>query len=98
MSQPLWTPEKTRAAQTALGVFSGWLSSRTGKSFAGYDDLHRYSTDVPAEFWSALWDFASVLGDKGNPPYLMDESKMPRTRSSDASAGASCARRLPAPP
>jgi hypothetical protein len=48
MSEPLWTPEKTRAAQTTLGAFSSWLSSRAGKSFASYDDLHRYSTAVPA--------------------------------------------------
>jgi acetoacetyl-CoA synthetase len=80
MSEPLWTPEKTRAAQTTLGVFSGWLASRTGKSFTDYEDLHRYSTAAPADFWSTLWDFASVLGDKGNPPYLADAGKMPGAR------------------
>ena len=80
MSEPLWTPEKTRAAQTTLGVFSGWLASRTGKSFADYEDLHRYSTAAPEDFWSALWDFFSVLGDKGNPPYLADAGKMPGAR------------------
>jgi hypothetical protein len=50
MSEPLWTPEKTRAAQTTLGVFSGWLASRASKSFADYEDLHRYSTTAPAGF------------------------------------------------
>jgi acetoacetyl-CoA synthetase len=80
MREPLWTPEKTRAAQTTLAAFSAWMSSRAGKSFADYDDLHRYSTDAPAEFWSALWEFASVLGDKGNPPFLVDEAKMPGGR------------------
>jgi hypothetical protein len=84
MSEPLWTPEKTRAAQTTLGAFSSWLSSRAGKSFAGYDDLHRYSTVNSADFWSPLWDFASILGDKGNPPCLAD--------------GTCCARTAPAPP
>jgi hypothetical protein len=54
MSEPLWTPEKTRAAQTTLGAFSSWLSSRAGKSFAGYDDLHRYSTVNPADLWCAM--------------------------------------------
>ena len=86
MREPLWTPEKTRAAQTTLAAFSAWMSSRAGKSFADYDDLHRYSTDAPAEFWSALWEFASVLGDKGNPPFLVDEAKMPGADFSPAHA------------
>ena len=68
MSDPLWRPEKARAAQTTLGAFSVWMASRAGKPFAEYDELHRCSTQSPAEFWSALWDFAGVLGDKGAPP------------------------------
>ena len=77
MSDPLWRPEKTRAAQTTLGAFSVWMASRAAKPFADYDELHRYSTEHPAEFWSALWDFAGVVGDKGAPPYLVDGDKMP---------------------
>src|SRR3979411_2414911 len=77
MSDPLWRPEKTRAAQTTLGAFSVWMASRTAKPFADFDELHRYSTENPAEFWSALWDFAGVLGDKGAPPYLVDADKLP---------------------
>ncbi len=65
MRDPLWRPEKTRAAQTTLGAFSVWMASRAGKPFSDYDELHRYSTDNPAEFWSALWDFAGVLGGIG---------------------------------
>src|SRR5262245_39460890 len=77
MSEPLWTPQKSRAAQTTLGAFSSWMASRTGKSFADYDDLHRFSTQSPAEFWSALWDFTSVLGHKDDPPYIVNAAKMP---------------------
>jgi acetoacetyl-CoA synthetase len=77
MSQPLWRPEKTRAAQTTLATFSAWLSSRAGKPFNDYDDLHSHSTQSPGEFWSAFWDFAQVAGDKGKAPYLVDADKMP---------------------
>jgi acetoacetyl-CoA synthetase len=80
MRDPLWGPEKARTAQTIPGAFSGWMAARTAKSFAGYDDLHRTSVAAPAEFQAAPSDFASVLGDKGNPPFLFDESKMPGTR------------------
>jgi acetoacetyl-CoA synthetase len=80
MSDPLWRPEKARAAQTTLGTFSVWMASRAAKPFADYEELHRYSTQHPAEFWSGLWDFAGVVGDKGAPPYLVDEDKMPGAR------------------
>jgi acetoacetyl-CoA synthetase len=76
MSKPLWTPGKERAAQTLLDAFSSWISSRTGKSLTGYDELHGFSVAEPAEFWSALWDFAGVVGDKGSSPFLVDVSKM----------------------
>src|SRR6516225_11974910 len=80
MSDPLWRPEKARAAQTTLSKFSGWMASRTAKSFADYAELHRYSIEHLAEFWSALWDFTGVLGDKGPAPYLTDGDRMPGAR------------------
>ena len=80
MSQPLWKPEKARADQTTLASFSTWMSSRTGKPLSSYEELHRYSVADPGEFWSALWDFAGVVGEKGGPPFLVDESRMPGAR------------------
>lgn len=65
MSKPLWTPGESRAAQTTLGAFSSWLSSRTGKSLNDYDKLYRFSIENPADFWSGLWDFTKISGDKG---------------------------------
>jgi acetoacetyl-CoA synthetase len=80
MSQPLWKPEKARADQTTLASFSTWMSSRTGKPLSSYEELHRHSVADPGEFWSALWDFAGVVGEKGSPPFLVDESRMPGAR------------------
>ena len=77
MGGPLWTPEKARADQTTLAAFSRFVSSRNGKSLADYAELHRYSVAEPGEFWSTLWDFAGVIGDKGAPPFLVDAGKMP---------------------
>jgi acetoacetyl-CoA synthetase len=77
MAKPLWTPGESRAGQTTLGVFSSWLASRTGNPLADYDKLHRYSTESPPEFWSQLWDFTKISGDKGEPPFLVDGDRMP---------------------
>jgi acetoacetyl-CoA synthetase len=56
------------------------MASRTAKPFADFAELHRYSIEHPAEFWSALWDFTGVLGDKGAAPYLTDGERMPGAR------------------
>jgi acetoacetyl-CoA synthetase len=80
MTRPLWTPEKLSASQSLLGAFTEWLASRGGKSFADYGDLHRYSVDQAAEFWSQLWDFAGIIGDKGEPPYLVGAERMVSAR------------------
>jgi acetoacetyl-CoA synthetase len=77
MPHPLWTPDPARSAQTTLTAFWSWLSARVGRPLGDFDALHRYSTADPADFWSALWDFAEVSGDKGEPPYLVDGDRMP---------------------
>ncbi len=77
MDEPLWAPDERRSASTTLNAFSAWLSERTGKPFPDYGALHRFSIGDPATFWSAIWDFAQVKGDKGSPRYIADADKMP---------------------
>lgn len=80
MTTPLWTPPEDRVSQSTLHAFSSWLSSRTGKSLIGYDDLHKFSIGEAAEFWSGLWDFTKISGDKGTPPFLVEGDRMPGAR------------------
>ncbi len=80
MKEPLWTPSPSRLSQATLSQFAEWLAARTACSFTGYEDLHRYSVNAPAEFWSSLWDFSQVIGEKGEPPYLADADQMPGAR------------------
>jgi acetoacetyl-CoA synthetase len=42
------------------------LSSCTGKSLIGYDELHKFSVDDPVTFWPALRDFTKISGDKAH--------------------------------
>jgi acetoacetyl-CoA synthetase len=80
MKDLLWQPSNGRLAQTTERKFETWLSSRTGKHLKDYEALHRYSITDPGEFWSELWDFCGVIGDKGTAPYLRDGDKMPGAR------------------
>src|SRR5262245_39173657 len=77
MSEPLWAPDERRSAATTLSGFCSWFSARTGKAPGGYREPHRASVADPAEFWSALWDFTEISGDKGALPYLADANRMP---------------------
>ena len=68
--KPLWTPSPERAASTELARFM----KLAGKS--SYEELHRWSVESRAEFWSQLWDFCGVIGEKGRD-IVVDADRMP---------------------
>jgi acetoacetyl-CoA synthetase len=73
---PLWTPSPARVAQTPLTAFMVAASERAGTGFTSYADLHRWSVDRREDFWSLLWDFTGVIGEKGER-LLVDGDLMP---------------------
>jgi acetoacetyl-CoA synthetase len=68
--KPLWTPSPERAAATELARFMKLAGKRD------YAELHRWSVEHSAEFWSLLWDFCEVRGEKGART-LVDGDRMP---------------------
>jgi len=62
----LWTPSDAFKAAHPLSLFMRWCSERQGLSFNDYDEFYRWSVDDRAAFWSAVWDYCGVLGEKGN--------------------------------
>ncbi len=76
MTAPLWTPSATRVADAALTRFTAEAARRTGRTFSHYADLHEWSIADPAEFWSLVWDFGGVIGDRGDRR-LIDAGHMP---------------------
>ncbi|SIQ00368.1 acetoacetyl-CoA synthetase [Rhizobium sp. RU33A] len=75
----LWTPSEDFKAKQPLTLFMQWCSESLGRSFADYDDFHRWSIDDRAAFWSAVWDYCGVLGDKGDVA-LSDGDEMLKAR------------------
>src|SRR5690349_12521894 len=53
-----------------------WLAGRATLDPEGYQDLWHWSVTDPAAFWSAVWDYFGVLGDRGDGPVL-DGQDMP---------------------
>ena len=75
-SLPLWTPSPDRIEAAAVTSFMRSASEASGLPLGTYADLHRWSVDDRASFWSLVWDFCGVIGDKGERA-LIDGDRMP---------------------
>jgi len=60
MTNTLWTPQNPE--QTLL---MDYMKS-VGKDDMTYPELWSWSCEHSDEFWSSLWDFCDVIGDKGS--------------------------------
>ena len=73
---PLWRPSREAVAAHPLTRFAAEAAGRAGRRFADYRALHAWSVDDRAAFWDLVWDFCSVVGDKGER-HLSDGEQMP---------------------
>lgn len=64
----LWQPTGKQIAETALGRFA----ADNGFDPSDYATLHNWSVSEKGAFWSALWDFCGVIGDKGEVAFQPD--------------------------
>jgi acetoacetyl-CoA synthetase len=64
-SNPLWSPSSGRIKSANLSAFTRHVNLQSGLSLDGYDNLHRWSVDNREAFWSAIWDWCAVMGEKG---------------------------------
>jgi acetoacetyl-CoA synthetase len=75
----LWEPSAEMAERSRLAEFTGWLERERDLSFAGYDELWRWSVDDLDGFWSAIWEFFGVQAD-GEPTPVLGAREMPGAR------------------
>ena len=61
----LWEPDDKTVRNARITRFMTWLAAGRGLEFGGYEDLWQWSVARPAEFWTAIWDYFEVLGDRG---------------------------------
>ena len=66
----LWTPDDKTRRNARITRYMAWLRHTHDLAFSDYDTLWNWSvTDLPA-FWSSIWDYFEVLGDRGDGPVL----------------------------
>ena len=77
--EPLWVPAPGRVATARLTAFSRHLGRRTESEFPEFRALHDSSVIDPRSFWAEIWDFCSVIGDRGDR-IAIDLDRMPGAR------------------
>ncbi len=67
MTRCLWTPDEGAIKNTQLADFAAYVKGHGAPDWQGdFDRLWAYSVDHSPEFWSHLWDWHGVIGDKGD--------------------------------
>lgn len=61
--QPFWVPDSARSEVSEIGRFGRWLINQQRaplKDPFDYNELWRWSTDVPEAFWQSVWDYFDI--------------------------------------
>lgn len=75
----LWQPTPARVADTLLTRFTHSAERTHDLNLPDYAALHRWSIDHRDQFWTLLWDFCGVIGERG-PTVIERDGQMPGAR------------------
>jgi acetoacetyl-CoA synthetase len=63
--QPLWSPSQASIDAANMTRFIAQVNQNYGLAISDYDALYQWSVDEKESFWSEVWDFCGIIGDKG---------------------------------
>ena len=66
MTEKLWEPSAARASETLLAGFMRETGVGVEGGALNYESLWDHSIRNPQAFWSDLWKFCNVVGDRGS--------------------------------
>ncbi|MEK9941195.1 MAG: acetoacetate--CoA ligase [Gammaproteobacteria bacterium] len=75
--RPLWSPSAEQIASSNMTRFAEDASSRWGRSFVDYSELHRWSVMHPEEFWRSVWDWTGAMGSGSLDPVIEHPERIP---------------------
>ena len=73
-TQRLWQPEPLDNNNSLIADYMRFLSEDGHGDFSDYDALWNWSVTELDAFWSSVWDFADIIGDRGAVAYQHDEA------------------------
>ena len=69
---PLWEPSAADRERAEMTRFMRWAAERSGREFADYDELWRWSVEELEDFWASIWEFCGVRASKTYEQVLLD--------------------------
>ncbi|MGM0524831.1 MAG: acetoacetate--CoA ligase [Pseudomonadota bacterium] len=75
-TERLWQPSADTIADARMTDFLQQVNSQQQQALANYHDLYQWSVDNDETFWSMIWDYFAVVGDKGDT-VVTDKDKLP---------------------
>jgi acetoacetyl-CoA synthetase len=66
MEKPLWEPSDQRIQDSRVHDFCSFVAKRTARRVGDTTELAGWAVENPSAFWDAVWDWAAIIGDKGN--------------------------------
>ncbi len=63
---PLWTPSEDFRRRSPMFVFMQECNRRFGLSLSDFAGLHAWSIADRENFWTAVWDFCGLKGERGD--------------------------------
>ncbi len=70
MNTILWQPSQQRRENSLLRDF---VKSTDLRSTYNFEKIWKWSVQNPEKFWSELWDYSKIIGDKGKEIILKDK-------------------------
>ncbi|CAM3714085.1 acetoacetate--CoA ligase (plasmid) [Agrobacterium radiobacter] len=82
---PLWTPSDEFRRSTPMFAFMQEANRRYSQELNSFFDLHAWSINSRADFWTAVWDFCGIKGDRGERPLINPDQMLEASFFPDAS-------------
>lgn len=78
-TEQLWQPSADTIADANMTHFLQQINADHQQALANYHDLYQWSIDNNETFWSTIWDYFRVIGDKGQR-VVDNKDKLPGAR------------------
>lgn len=70
----MWVPNKSRLEDSQLLRFIAEINKSYHLNLHDAHELHKWSVENSEAFWSSVWDFCGVIGEKGTSPFIRDRN------------------------
>ena len=75
---PLWQPTDDQIDTSQMADFARFVSREPSlHNLPSYQSLYDWSIDDPAAFWSSVWDYSGVIGERGSDRVVTNGEQMP---------------------